>query len=130
MMAEPSSSAIGSIAITTGVITLTGSVFGLEYDAMLMGLLGGLIALMHLPSPKSGSIASDAVRTAMSLISAAILGALFSPIAGPALNAWMEFTQKIPPTALRLAAAGAIGLTAQVIVPLVFALLKRKSETV
>lgn len=128
-MAEPTSSTVAAIAATTGTIVLTGSLFGLQYDAMLMGLFGGLIALMHLPIPPAETKWGEVLHTAMSLFSAAVLAGLFSPVAAPALAAGFEFLSKIPPTTLRLAAAGAIGLLAQVGIPVLFALVRRKGDS-
>lgn len=116
-MAEPSSTTTG-IAIAAGTITLTGSIVGLQYDALLFGLVGGLISLMHLP-PDSPALRTW-LRIALSLFAAAFLAALLSPIAPPVIYEIGEWTAKIPHEGLRLGAAGVIGLSAQLAIPLWF----------
>jgi hypothetical protein len=64
-MAEPSSTTAGGIAVATGLVTLTGSFLGLQYDALLFGLFGGLVSLMHVsvgtPRRMAGTLATAAL---------------------------------------------------------------------
>ena len=116
-LAEPSSSAVaGGIVIATGTVTLTGSFLGLQYDALLFGLCGGMFSLMFLP-PDSPTLRSTR-STACMLIAAAFFGALLSPAAAPIVHSAADWTSKIPAESLRLAAAGVIGLVFQFAVPL------------
>lgn len=116
-MAEPSSSAAaGGIIIATGTITLTGSIFGLQYDALLFGLCGGMFSLMFLP-PNSPTLRSTR-STAGMLTAAAFFGALLSPAAAPIVHSAADWAIKIPAESLRLAAAGIIGLVFQFAVPI------------
>jgi hypothetical protein len=109
-MAEPTSASIGAVATATGIITLTGSVMGLQYDALLIGLFGGLISLMHIS-------AGGKIRTAGSLAAAAVCAAVLSPVAHYAYPS-VEWLPKIPAEAFRIPAAFLIGLTSQIAVPL------------
>lgn len=97
--------------MATGVITLTGSIVGLQYDALLFGLMGGLISLMHISvgSPK---------RMAMALATAALCGAMAAQIAPAAAHAYLEWTKALPVNVLRLLPAFLVGLVAQVAIPL------------
>lgn len=126
-MAEPSSSTAAGIVIATGTITLTGSIFNLQYDALLFGLFGGLISLMFLP-PDTPTLKTTK-GTAIMLFGAAVLGALFSPAAVPGLHELAEWTQRINPESIRLAAAASIGLTYQLVIPLGMKLLQARAAS-
>lgn len=123
-MAEPSSTTAGGIAIATGVISLTGSILGLQYDALLFGLFGGLVSLMHIA-------AVNVLRVAGTLATAALCGALFAPVVLGLAHAYLEWTMKIPAGPARLCGAFVIGLLAQVGIPLCMDWLKSfaKSRT-
>lgn len=117
-MAEPSSSATAGIAIATGAITITGSIFGLQFDALLFGLFGGLVSLMHLPPMTRG-------RMAGTLATAALLGALGAPIVARGLTEYLPWLGAVSGDVLRMAAAFTIGLGAQVAIPLGMGALRR-----
>lgn len=121
-MSEPTSGVIGGVVMATGAITLTGSIFGLQYDALLCGLFGGMISLMHLPASHSK------FQTAGTLAAAAVTGALFAPVAVAGGLNYAEWLAKVPADALRLAMAGAIGLFGQAAVPLVLKVMGRKAD--
>lgn len=110
-MAEPSSTTAGAVAVAAGVITLTGSIVGLQFDALLFGLLGGLISLMHI------SVGSP-FRMAMALVTAALCGAVASQIAPAWAHDSFAWTQKLSPDAIRLSSALLTGLVVQVVIPL------------
>lgn len=44
-MTEPATITAAGGALALGTVTLTGSILGLEYDVLLVGLAGGLVAL-------------------------------------------------------------------------------------
>jgi hypothetical protein len=73
-MAEPASSVV---AIAAATITLSGSVIGLQYDALLAGFFGGLLSLLYLPPMPALKIAGagagdrDGGATLFSLAAAA-----------------------------------------------------------
>lgn len=132
-MAEPTSSSIAAVTIATG-ITLTGSLFGLQADELLAGLFGGLLSLMHLTHeqrqppiepPWLGHLAT-LWWVASILGSAAIMGALAAPAAHAATVEYFSFAKNMHGDGLRLGLAGLVGLSAQIVIPLLFARLKRK----
>jgi hypothetical protein len=63
-MAEPASST-ASIAIAAGTITLSGSVFGVQYDALLAGFFGGLVSLSYLPHMPAFKVAGSMAGSAL-----------------------------------------------------------------
>lgn len=115
-MAEPASSTVG-IAIAAGTITLTGSILGVQYDSLLAGLAGGLASLSYLPT-------TTIVRTAGSVASSALIAGWCAPFAVLAVANFLPSAAGEP--AMRIAAAGVLGLCAQVIIPAAFAWLRRK----
>jgi len=126
-VAEPSCSTAAGIVIATGTITLTGSIFGLQFDALLFGLFGGLVSLMFLP-PDTPTLTTTG-RTAFMLFVAAVLGALFSPAAVPGVHELAEWTQSINPDTIRLAASASIGLSYQMLIPLGMRLLQARAAS-
>lgn len=108
-MAEPSSTTAGAVAVATGVITLTGSFLGLQYDALLFGLFGGLVSLMHV------SVGTPR-RMAGTLATAAMIGALASQFA-PAVMHHLDLAG-VKPDHVRLATAFVMGLFGQFCIPL------------
>ena len=124
-MAEPSSSTAAGIVIATGTITLTGSFIGLQYDALLFGLFGGMVSLMFLP-PDTPTLRTKR-STAGMLIVAAILGGLFAPGVVGAAHLLGEWVSKIPGDSIRLPAAAVIGLTYQLLIPLGMKLLRERA---
>lgn len=107
-MAEPAASTAG-IAIAAGTITLTGSIFGVQYDVLLAGFFGGLVSLSYLPAMSPWKIVG-------SVAGSSILAGYFAPVvavAGLNFFPWLggigDFT--------RVAAAAALGLCWQVALP-------------
>lgn len=119
-MTEPANTTAAGVAIATGAITLTGSVFGLQFDALLFGLFGGLISLMHLP-------AMGLLRLIGTLGSASLLGGLFGPAGVAAAASYWAWVAAVPPIPARLGSALFVGLFAQALIPLVLTRLERKS---
>lgn len=116
-MAEPASSTAG-IAIAAGTITLTGSILGVHYDALLAGFFGGLVSLSYLP-------AMPATRIAGSVATSALVAGFFAPIIGAALAnyfPWMSGTGDH----MRIAAAAALGICSQVLIPALFSWIRIK----
>ena len=105
-MAEPTTPTVAGVAAAAGAITLTGSFIGLQLDALVLGLCGGLISLMFLP-------AMAPLRVAGTLFTAAVTGAAASPFAPAAAAEYAKFLVATGTTPLRLAAALAIGILAQ-----------------
>lgn len=118
-MTEPTNTTAAGIAFATGAITLTGSIFGLQFDALLFGLFGGLISLMHLP-------AMSVLRLIGTLASSSLMGALFGPAAvSLSLSSW-AWLSAVPAQPARLGSALLIGLFAQALIPIALAWLERK----
>lgn len=118
-MAEPTSTTVG-IAIAAGTITLTGSILGVQYDALLAGLFGGLVSLSYLPSMSRTKIAG-------SVFGSSLVGGWFAPVLTvAAINyfPWLGGAGE----AIRLSIAAGLGIGAQVIIPVAFAWLRRKGE--
>ncbi len=119
-MAEPASSTAG-VAIAAGAITITGSIFGIQYDALLMGFFGGLVALSYLPP-------TPLLRTAGSVISSSLIAGWFAPIIGVAIAHYMPWISGAGETAVRMSIAAAFGLGWQTIVPAALARLGKILE--
>jgi hypothetical protein len=109
-MPEPTSSSIGGGAIlAAGAVTITGSILGMQYDALLVGLFGGLVSLMFLP-------AMPPFKVAGTLFTASVFGAIGSPLAPAVAAKYADFLVQAGPTPLRLFAALAIGLFVQFLI--------------
>ncbi len=119
-MAEPASSTVG-IALAAGTITLTGSILGVQYDALFAGFFGGLVSLSYLP-------AMTLARTAGSVAGSALLGGWFAPLASVAAANQFPSIAGAGEPAIRIAAAATLGLAAQVVIPLALAWLRRKGD--
>lgn len=105
-------------ATAAGMITVTGGVLGMQYDVLLAGFFGGIVAL-------SFADRQSHLKMAMSVFSSSLLAGYFAPIAAalaahymPALTASGE--------SLRLACACAIGLAAQTAIPAGLAWLRER----
>lgn len=107
-MPEPAVST-ASITIAASTITLSGSVFGVQYDALLAGLVGGLVSLTYLP-------AMPLLKMAGTVAGSALLAGFFAPVLAAAGLHFFPWLQAVGDM-LRLAGAAALGLGAQVLVP-------------
>lgn len=115
-------------AVTAGLgataITLTGSILGMQYDALTIGLLGGLSALMHLPPIESK------LSKFWSVAASSIMGGLFSPLVAAAAVNFFPWVANLGDKPVQLASAFCIGLTAQVGIPVAFGIMQRKGGQV
>jgi hypothetical protein len=107
-MAEPASSA-ASIAIAAGTITLSGSVFGVQYDALLAGFFGGLVSLSYLPP-------MPALKIAGTVAGSALLAGFFAPVFAAAAQHYFPWLQSLG-ECLRLAGGAALGIASQALIP-------------
>lgn len=101
-MAEPAASTTAAIAFAFGTVTISGSLFGIQYDALLAGFFGGLVSLSVLP-PMSN------LKIVGSVVGSAVMAGIFAPICAlGALNymPWLEPIGEIT----RLASAVVIGI--------------------
>lgn len=123
-MAEPHSTA-GGAALALGTVTVTGTILGMHYDALAVGFVAALIALLHLP-PRPEERRTPA-RVGALVAGAAFLAGIFAPITASAATTYLPWTAGIGADLLRVTAAAVIGATAHVALPLVFGLLARKA---
>lgn len=117
-MAEPASSTAVGVAIAAGTITLTGSILGVQYDALLAGFFGGLVSLSYLPS-------MPALRTAGSVATSAMLAGFFAPVIAAAGASYFPWVAGMGGFA-RIASGAALGICAQVIIPSLFAWIRAR----
>ncbi len=117
-MPEPHSTAIG-VAVGAG-IGLTGSIFGAQADALLVGLVAAILISFWLPT------IDDRRKAAAAVALSSLLAGYGSPVAA----AWLAGTE----TALkggpdiRLLLALVIGVACPTIVPVLLGWAKRKVE--
>lgn len=117
-MAEPHSTAAG-VAIGAG-IGITGTIFGAQADALLVGLVAAILISFWLPTIDDRRKASAAVA----------LSALLAGYGSPVAAAWLSsehggFHDGSP---LRLLIALVIGVVAPFGVPVALGWIKRKAE--
>jgi dolichyl-phosphate-mannose--protein O-mannosyl transferase len=118
-MPEPTTgaAAIGS-AFAVGTITITGSVLGLQYDLLLVGLAGGLVALSCMPQVSR-------TKMLVTLITSALVGGYGGPVVVAAAAEYLPWTMKIPEQ-MRWFSAFAAGVFSQTVVPLALEQLRRR----
>lgn len=108
-MAEPAASAVGGIVIAAGTVALSGTIFGVHYDALLAGFFGGLLSLSILPPMSRWKIAC-------SVGGSSLMAGFFAPIfAAGALNylPWLVGVGEIT----RMSCAVVIGICWQPLLP-------------
>jgi hypothetical protein len=116
-MAEPASST-AAIAFAAGTITLTGSILGVHYDALLAGFAGGLVALSYLPP-------LPPMRIAGTVVAAALLAGFFAPVmSAGAVNYFPWLT--VMGDSLRIAMAAGLGICGQALIPAVLGYIRKK----
>lgn len=107
-MAEPASSTAG-VAIAAGTITLTGSIFGVQYDLLLAGFFGGLVSLSYLPPMTPMKIAG-------SVAASSLLAGFFAPVIAAGSMYYFPWVAEVGDF-IRIASAAALGIGAQVVIP-------------
>ncbi len=116
-MAEITSSTATGIALATGAITVSGSIIGVQFDALLAGLAGGLISLSILaPMAK--------LKVASTIFTSVMVAGFFAPILEAIAVKYAPWLSAGNP--LRMAAAFALGIAAQRIIPLLLHWLEKK----
>jgi hypothetical protein len=116
-MAEPASSSGVGVAIAAGTITFTGSILGVQYDALLAGFFGGLLSLSYLPPMTRWRIAG-------SVATSALLAGFFAPVLAVAAMNYLPWMASLGDFT-RLTAAAAVGLFAQPLIPLALAFINK-----
>ena len=109
-MAEPATTA--GIAVAAGTITLTGSIFGIDYDMLLAGFFGGLVSLSFLEQMTKTKVATT-------IASSSIAAGLFGPTAVVVSLHWFPFLADLG-TGVRLFSGALIGLFFQTAIPALF----------
>ena len=117
-MLEPTSGGAAAAAYTVGTITITGSFLGLQYDLLLVGMAGGLVALSFFEQ-------TTRTKMAISVITSALVAGYATPVAYVGVLEFATWTAKTG-DALRWLCAFGIGLSAQTVVPLGIKWLKTK----
>lgn len=119
MALDPVSPPASAIAIAAGSITITGSIFGLQYEALLAGFFGGLCFVTYAPPATKG-------RLAASLLAASLMAGFFAPIILVGLLNYVSWLAQVNETALRIGVAAWIGLAGQSSLPFILSRVNKK----
>lgn len=120
-MTEPVASATTGIAIAAGTLTITGSILGVQYEALLAGLFGGLCYLSYSPTVSK-------LRLSVNLATSSLMAGFFAPILMVGVLNYFPYLSKAGETPLRIAVAAWIGLVSQSAVPFLLKKLNKKIE--
>jgi hypothetical protein len=104
-MAEPAQTIISGVA-PAAAATATGVFLGMYPDAMIIGFVAGLVALLHVP-PEVGQ--RTPLRIFALVAGSAFLAGVFSPIASAMMVAYFDWAKPINEGSLRFAVATCIG---------------------
>lgn len=117
-MNEPATSAAEAAAAAGVVITVTGSIFGLQFDAIMAGFTGALVAtsLVREEDRPDERWSSRILRGTIQLVAAGLLAGFLAPIAEVLIANLLP--GKVPAQALHVAVAGVLGMVAPVVVPI------------
>lgn len=96
--------------MAVGTVTITGSFLGMQYDLLLVGLAGGLVALSFMRQV-------SAIRMLVSIITSALVAGYIGPVLAVAIPEYVAWAAKIPDQ-IRWCSAFVSGLGAQTVVPL------------
>lgn len=114
-MTEPATST--AAALSVGTVTLVGSIFGMQYNLLLIGLFGGLLRL--------GQASSMTRKAAFSSVTlSAMLAGAVSPVAGSMTAGFFGLPNS--PEELRICAAFLLGYGWQSITPVLVDLVKQR----
>lgn len=105
-------------AIAGGAITITGSILGVHYDALLAGFAGGLVSLSFLPS-------MTVWRSAYSVAASSLLAGFFAPAIALAMANYFPWLASLGDY-LRITSAAFIGVSAQAFIPIMLAWARAK----
>ena len=123
-MAEPHATLTGA-GLALGTVTLTGTIFGMHYDALAIGFVAALVALLHMP-PRDGQ-ARTPWRVFSLVAGASFIAGVFAPATAQAATAYLPWVASLGADLLRVTSAAIIGATANVGLPLVFGWMARKA---
>lgn len=116
------------IAVAGITLTVTGSMLGLQFDALMFGLFGALIAQTLVTDPPVEGLTPlrRYVRVFAQLLAAGLLAGLLTPVAESLARGLLP--GHVGAQALHMATAGAIGMVAPVVVPLLRKILLKLAE--
>lgn len=115
----PTTTSALTAAAAVSAITLTGSFLGMQHDLLIAAFFGGVIALRFIPE-------TSRLRMATSVFTSTILGGYGAPIVAAIIAQHFPYT-KTTDGALPLLCACSIGVSAQTIVPVALAWIRRFS---
>ena len=116
-MTEPVSTAATGTAISVGTVTLVGTVFGMRYDLLLLGLFGGLLRLSKDErTNRKAAFSSVALST--------LLAGAVSPVAGAFFAHLFNLQANVDE--FRICAAVLIGYGWQAMMPAIWDLIIQK----
>lgn len=107
-MVEPVSTVVPTV-IAAGTVTLSGSVFGLQYEALLAGLVGAIVSLLYLPPV-------TALKSAGIVAGSALLAGYFAPVIATAALHFFPWLHNVGDF-IGVACAAALGLGAHALIP-------------
>lgn len=99
-------------SMTVATVAVTGSFFGMQYDALIAALAGTVFAL------SISNVAMEKWRTIVWLVTSTMLSAWLAPVAGSWIVAHMESLAQHA-DAVRMATAGIIGAGSRQLIPAV-----------
>lgn len=118
-MTDPATQAAVETVAAGVIVGVTGTMFGMNTEAIISGFIGAVVAATFVPShvDKAAAPWQRYVFAIGQLVAAALLAGLFAPLAVP-------FVAKAIPGAvsaesLNVGTAGLIGIAAPVLVPLI-----------
>lgn len=116
---------LGGSALALGTVTLTGTVLGMHYDALIIGFVAALVATLHLP-PRDGQ-ARTPWRVFSLVAGASFLAGIFAPATAQAATAYLPWMAALGGDLLRITSAAVIGASANVAIPLAITWATRKA---
>lgn len=111
-MPEPASATATGVAIAAGTITLTGSIFGVEYEMLMAGFFGGLVSLSFLPQ-------MSRMRVAGTIAASSIAAGFFGPAIAVTGLHYFPYLADLG-VGIRLGAGATTGLFFQTVIPAIF----------
>lgn len=112
-------------ATAAGMITVTGGVLGMHYDALIMGFLGGLAWLSYSPQVEERMLY---LKTAGILFTSTMMAGAFASVGAAVAAESIQGVKQVDQVLLRSAAGFALGLFAHAGIPFFINWLRRKSQ--
>ena len=116
----------GAAATAAGMITITGGVLGMNYDALIMGFLGGLVWLSFASAPAVVEGWKTYRKAAVKLFASTLMAGAFASVGAAIAADNIAGVKTLDELVIRSAAAFAIGLLAHPVIPWVLNWLRVK----